>query len=179
MQDPVSSLQPVQPQGWRLSPGHPCHGAILHRAAGPGPAPPPCTCSNCRLGQMVFIKPTKGNSPQKEQMPGSSSRPGYQSDGFCNVPLRAGSSRTRCAAPAPPPASLTLQHSHSPTRLTLFLVFPSNLGWTAQKEQFCSPPPSYPPSSPVWQVCVIIKTLEIMVVWKSKNDSKEPDAVHW
>lgn len=141
MQDPVSSLQPVQPQGWRLSPGHPCHGAILHRAAGPGPAPPPCTCSNCRLGQMVFIKPTKGNSPQKEQMPGSSSRPGYQSDGFCNVPLRAGSSRTRCAAPAPPPASLTLQHSHSPTRLTLFLVFPSNLGWTAQKEQFCSPPP--------------------------------------
>lgn len=90
MQDPVSSLQPVQPRGWRLSPGHPCHGAILHRAAGPGPAPPPCTRSNCRLGQMVFIKPTKGNSPQKEQMPGSSSRPGYQSDGFCNVPFGQG-----------------------------------------------------------------------------------------
>lgn len=89
------------------------------------------TRSNCGLSQMVFIKPTKGNSPQKEQMPGSSSRPGYQSDGFCNVSPRAGSSRTCCAAPAPPqhPSPfLPLQHSQSPTRLSLFLVFPSNLG---------------------------------------------------
>lgn len=128
VQDSASSLQSAQPWGWRLSPSKLCHGVTPHRAAGPGPTPPLCTHTNCRLGQMVFIKPTKGNSPQKELMPGSSSKPGYQSYGFCNVPPGAGSPG---AAPAPPPASLTLPAPAAllvPTRLTLFLLFSSNLG---------------------------------------------------
>jgi len=125
MQDPALSLQPAQPRGWQLGPSKLCHGGPPRRVVGQDPAPPLCTRSNCRLGQVVFIKPTKGNSPQNELMPGSSSRPGHQSHGFYNVPPRAGSSRTCCAAPGPPPASLTLSaRTPSPYQTYPFSGFP-------------------------------------------------------
>lgn len=57
-------------------------------------------------------------------MPGSPSRPRYQSNGFCKVPLMQ--IPPRPAVPPQPP----LQHSQSPTRLPFFWF--SSLIWVAQ-----------------------------------------------
>lgn len=86
----------------------------------------------------------------------------------------SGLPRPYCSAPAP--ASF-LPHSTQPPLRPLFMFFPLSFGLHGTKGALLPTPSSPPPL--VWQVCVIIKTLEVMVVWKLKNDSREPDAAHW
>lgn len=121
------------------------------------------TRSRCRLSQTVFVRcAPEGADGCLGALPGQREVPW----------LRAPQAQLLS-----PCTRILLAPQHSAPSRPLFMFFPLSFGLHGTKGALLPTPSSPPPL--VWQVCVIIKTLEIMVVWKLKNDSREPDAAHW